>query len=353
MTVTKALPEKMKAIIKDAPTYGAKLVNVDVPKSLGPHDVLVKVKAVSICGTDLHIWLWNDWAKTHINVPQILGHEFAGEVVSVGEDVSLVSVGDFVSSETHIPCQHCKQCRTGNMHVCQNLKILGVDMNGAFAEYVKVPEIVLWKNDPSIPPIWASVQEPLGNAIHTIFVEDVTGKNVLVTGAGPIGLLAIGVLKTAGSAKIIVSEVNDYRRALAKEIGADVVVDPRKESLVNVVKKETNGDGADVLIEMSGNPQALKDGLTSLTNAGRASLLGVYDKDVQINLNDLVIFKAIRIYGITGRKMFETWYKGAELLKNKKLDLSKIITHVLDFDDYERGFKLMEEGKCGKIVLKL
>ncbi len=347
------LPENMKAIVKDGPHYGAKMMTVDVPKDLGAHEVLVKVKAVSICGTDLHIWLWNEWAKEHINVPQILGHEFAGEVVAVGSEVSLVKIGDFVSSETHIPCGHCKQCRTGNMHVCQNLKILGVDMNGAFAEYVKVPEIVLWKNDPSIPSIWASVQEPLGNAIHTIFTEDVAGKNVLVTGAGPIGLLAIGVLKTAGAAKIIVSEVNEYRRNLAKEIGADVTVNPKNQSLVDIVKKETDGDGADVLIEMSGNPQALHDGLASLTNAGRASLLGVYDKDVQINLNDLVIFKAIRIYGITGRKMFETWYKGAELLKNKKLDLSKIITHVLDFDDYEKGFKLMEEGKCGKVVLKL
>ncbi|WP_197739114.1 L-threonine 3-dehydrogenase [Athalassotoga saccharophila] len=347
------LPAKMKAIVKDGPHYGAKMMTVDVPKDLEAHEVLVKVKAVSICGTDLHIWLWNEWAKEHINVPQVLGHEFAGEVVAVGSEVSLVKIGDFVSSETHIPCGHCKQCRTGNMHVCQNLKILGVDMNGAFAEYVKVPEIVLWKNDPSIPSIWASVQEPLGNAIHTIFTEDVTGKNVLVTGAGPIGLLAIGVLKTAGAAKIIVSEVNEYRRNLAKEIGADVVVNPKNQSLVDIVKKETDGDGADVLIEMSGNPQALHDGLASLTNAGRASLLGVYDKDVQINLNDLVIFKAIRVYGITGRKMFETWYKGAELLKNKKLDLSKIITHVLDFDDYEKGFKLMEEGKCGKVVLKL
>jgi threonine 3-dehydrogenase len=347
------LPDKMKAIVKDGPRYGAKLMNVDVPKELGPHDVLVKVNAASICGTDLHIWLWNDWAKEHIKVPQTMGHELAGEVVSVGENVTLVKMGDFVSSETHIPCGHCKQCRTGNMHVCQNLKILGVDMDGAFAEYVKVPEVVLWKNDPSVPSIWASVQEPLGNAIHTIFVEDVTGKNVLMTGAGPIGLLAIGVLKTAGAAKIIVSEVNEYRRNLAKEIGADIVIDPTKESVVKIAKRETNGDGVDVLIEMSGNAQALKDGLTSLTNAGRASLLGLYDKDVQLNLNDLVIFKAIRIYGITGRKMFETWYRGAELLKSKKLDLSKIITHVIDFDDYEKGFKLMEEGKCGKIVLKL
>jgi threonine 3-dehydrogenase len=347
------LPDKMKAIVKDGPRYGAKLMNVDVPKELGPHDVLVKVNAASICGTDLHIWLWNDWAKEHIKVPQTMGHELAGEVVSVGENVTLVKIGDFVSSETHIPCGHCKQCRTGNMHVCQNLKILGVDMDGAFAEYVKVPEVVLCKNDPSVPSIWASVQEPLGNAIHTIFVEDVTGKNVLMTGAGPIGLLAIGVLKTAGAAKIIVSEVNEYRRNLAKEIGADIVIDPTKESVVKIAKRETNGDGVDVLIEMSGNAQALKDGLTSLTNAGRASLLGLYDKDVQLNLNDLVIFKAIRIYGITGRKMFETWYRGAELLKSKKLDLSKIITHVIDFDDYEKGFKLMEEGKCGKIVLKL
>ncbi len=343
----------MKAIVKEAPAYGAALKTVEVPKKLEAHEVLVKIKAVSICGTDLHIYEWNDWAKKHIKTPQTLGHEFAGEVVEIGKDVSHVKVGDFVSSETHIPCGECKQCKTGNMHVCQNMKILGVDMNGAFAEYVKVPEVVLWKNDPSIPPIWASVQEPLGNAVHTIFTEDITGKNVLVTGAGPIGLLGIEVLKTAGASKVIVSEVNSYRSALAKEIGADVVVNPKEESIVDAVKRETNGDGVDVLIEMSGNAQALKDGLASVTNAGRVSLLGVFNGEISLDLNDLVIFKAVRIYGITGRKMFETWYRVAALLKNKKLDLSKVITHVLDFEDYEKGFKLMEEGNCGKIVLKL
>ncbi len=347
------IPDKMKAIVKDKPEKGAHLVTKNVPKDLGPHDVLVKVQAVSICGTDLHIYLWNEWAQKHIKIPQTMGHEFAGEVVAVGKDVSLVSIGDFVSSETHIPCGKCKQCRTGQMHVCQHLQILGVDRDGAFAEYIKVPEVVLWKNDPSIPPIWASVQEPLGNAVHTIFVEDVTGKNVLVTGAGPIGLLAIEVLRAAGAAKIIVSEINEYRKQLAKEIGADVVVDPTRQDVVEITKSETNGDGADVLIEMSGNSRALTDGLKALTNGGRASLLGVYDSDVSLNLNDLVIFKALRIYGITGRKMFETWYRVAEMLKNERLDLSKVITHVFDFDDFEKGFKLMEEGKCGKIVLKL
>nr|WP_211250200.1 L-threonine 3-dehydrogenase [Mesoaciditoga lauensis] len=347
------IPDKMRAIIKEKPGRGATLVTKDVPKDLGPHDVLVKVYAASICGTDLHIYLWNKWAQEHIKPPQTMGHEFSGEVVAVGRDVSMVKIGDFVSSETHIPCGKCKQCRTGNMHVCQHLQILGVDRDGAFADYIKVPEIVLWKNDPSIPHIWASVQEPLGNAVHTIFTEDVTGKNVLVTGAGPIGLLAIEVLRTAGAAKIIVSEINEYRKNLAKEIGADVVIDPTKEDVVKRVKAETNGDGADVLIEMSGNERALNDGLAALTPAGRASLLGVYNSDVKINLNDLVIFKAIRIYGITGRKMFDTWYKVGDLLKNKKLDLSKVITHTFDFEDYEKGFKLMEEGKCGKIVLKL
>ncbi len=348
------IPDKMRAIIKEKPEKGAiALVEKDVPRDLGPHDVLIRVYAVSICGSDLHIYLWNEWAQEHVKPPQTIGHEFSGEVVAVGKEVSMVQIGDFVSSETHIPCGKCKQCRTGNMHVCQHLQILGVDRDGAFADYIKVPEIVLWKNDPSIPHVWASVQEPLGNAVHTIFTEDVTGKNVLVTGAGPIGLLAIEVLRVAGVAKLIVSEINEYRRNLAKEIGADIVVDPLKEDLVDVVKRETDGDGADVLIEMSGNEKALNDGLAALTAAGRASLLGVYNSDVKLNLNDLVIFKALRIYGITGRKMFDTWYKVGDLLKNRKLDLSKVITHTFDFEDYEKGFRLMEEGKCGKIVLKL
>jgi threonine 3-dehydrogenase len=233
------------------------------------------------------------------------------------------------------------------------LKILGVDTNGTFAEYVVIPEVVAWKNDPSIPAHFASVQEPLGNAIDTVLSEDVAGKSVAVIGAGPIGMLAIGVASVSGATDIFVTDLNDYRLAIAQKMGATITLNPNNTDVLKAVMEATNGDGVDVVLEMSGSANALIQGCRMLTPGGRISLLGVFDNPVTMEFNNLIIFKAIRVYGITGRKMFSTWYKAANFLKSKKLDLSPVITHQFQLAEYEKGFELMKSGMCGKIVLTI
>jgi len=342
----------MKAVVKSKPGLGAELLNVDIPEP-GENEVLVNVKVTSICGSDLHIYKWNSWAKEHVKPPQIMGHEVAGEIVDVGKGVSSLHVGDFISAETHIPCGYCKQCRTGNRHICKNLNILGVDTNGTFAEYVVIPEVVAWKNDPSIPHLYASVQEPLGNAIDTVLAEDVSGKSVAIIGAGPIGMLAVGVARVSGATDIFVTDLNDYRLEIAQKMGATVTLNPNKSDVLTEIFAVTNGDGVDVVLEMSGNEAALIQGCQILTPGGRLSLLGVFDHPVTLELNKFIIFKGIRVYGITGRKMFSTWYKAANFLKSKTLDLSPVITHQFKLKEFEQGFDLMQSGMCGKIVLSI
>jgi len=340
----------MKAIIKDKPGPGLVLKDVNKPEKLGPREVLVKIRRASICGTDVHIFKWDEWSQSRINPPLIVGHEMAGEVVEVGDAVTQVKVGDFVSAETHIPCEHCVQCKTGRMHVCKNLEILGVDRNGVFTEYAVIPETVLWKFSPEIPLDFASVMEPFGNAIHTALVTDLTGKKVLITGAGPIGLMAIQVAKASGASSVISSEVDPLRIEMAKNNGADIVINPIEQDLVKSIYT-ISPDGVDVLLEMSGNKKALEDGLKCLTMGGIASLLGIFGGNIDLNLDSLVIMRGITIYGITGRKMFETWKIADELLKSKKVDLSKVVTHVLPFEQWEKGFELMLNKQCGKVVL--
>ena len=344
--------ETMIAIVKERPAPGLTLKRVPVPRELGPHDVLVKVKRASICGTDVHIYNWDAWSQERIRPPQIDGHEFTGEVVSIGGDVSTVKVGDSVVSETHIPCQKCLQCRTGKMHICKNMQILGVHRDGVFAEYVRVPEVVLWKVDPSIPLEYASIMEPFGNAIHTALVTDLTGKNVLITGAGPIGAMAVAVAKVSGAAQVIVSEIKEFRKELARKMGADVIIDPTKEDLTKKVKAMTEDNGADVLLEMSGNSTAFKQGLDSLTNGAVVSLLGVFPGELSFDINGLFTFKGLTMYGITGRKMFETWQVATQLLKNKRIDLSPVVTHILPAEKFEEGFDVMIRGISGKVILE-
>lgn len=343
----------MKAIIKERPEPGFVLKNVPIPQELKPGEVLVKVKSASICGTDMHIYKWDDWSKKKIRPPQIGGHEFTGTVVEVGANVSMVSIGDIVASETHIPCQKCIQCKTGKMHICKDMEILGVDRDGVFAEYVRVPEIVLWKLAPEIPAEYASIMEPFGNAIHTALVTDLTGKTVLVTGAGPIGSMAVAVARSAGAAQIIVSEVKTFRKELAKKMGADMVIDPAENDLIDTVRKNTDGNGVDVLLEMSGNAKAFEQGLGCVTNGGIVSLLGVFPGNLNIDFNSLFTFKGLTMYGITGRKMFETWQIATELLKHKRVDLSPVVTHVLKMEEWQKGFDAMSSGESGKVVLKI
>ncbi len=343
----------MKAIVKESPGKGFKLKNVPIPDELSPDEALVKISKASICGTDLHIYEWNEWAQQNIKPPQIAGHEFTGEVIKIGSNVSLVEKGDIVTSETHIPCRKCLQCKTGRMHICKNMEILGVHRDGAFAEYIKVPETVLWKLPEDFPKKYASIMEPFGNAIHTCFVENLAGKNVLITGAGPIGCMAAAISKAAGAAKTIVTEIKEFRKELAQQAGADYVLDPNEFDIPDYVKEITNNNGADILLEMSGNEDALIQGLRSLTNGGTASILGVFPGKISFDINSLVVFKGIKLYGITGRKMFETWQIATELIKNNRIDLSSIITHELKFEEWEEGIENMLNGKAGKVVLDI
>ncbi|MFW5787122.1 MAG: L-threonine 3-dehydrogenase [Halanaerobiales bacterium] len=342
---------KMKAIVKTKPEVGAEIKEVAIPKP-GPEQVLIRVKNTSICGTDYHIYKWNKWAQDNIKLPQIMGHEVAGEVIETGERVESIKKGDFVSAETHIPCGHCYQCKTGNQHICNNMKILGVHTDGVFAEYAVIEEVDVWVNDDKIPPEYASLQEPLGNAIDTILAGDVAGSNVLITGAGPAGLLAVGVARAFGATQIIVSEPNDFRRNIAREMGADKTVDPLSENIEEIVYDLTDGIGVDFTAEMSGNEKALRQGLKLITAGGRMGLLGLPDSEVSLDLNSDVIFKGITMVGITGRKMFNTWYIAKRLLQEERLNLDPVITHTFSLEEYEKGMDLMKSGNCGKIILK-
>lgn len=341
---------KMKAIIKPTPAPGAQLATVDIPTP-GPGDVLVKVRTASICGTDVHIYDWDPWSQARIKPPMIFGHEFAGDVVELGAGVTSLKVGDFISAETHVVCGTCFQCRTGNAHVCQDYKILGVHIPGTFAEYVVIPACNAVVNDKSIPPEFCSVQEPLGNAVHTAMSGELTAQTVAVLGCGPIGLLTVAVAKAAGAAAVFATDINDYRLGLARKLGADLALNVATADPVKAVKEATGGVGVDVVLEMSGNPAAVHQGFAMLRNGGRASLLGTSSKPIEIDLANEVVFKGITVQGITGRRMYDTWYKVAGLLRSGKLDLATVITHKFPLERFEEAMQIMKSGNCGKIIL--
>jgi threonine 3-dehydrogenase len=340
----------MKAILKERPEPGAALGRRDIPRP-GAGELLVRVRATSVCGTDLHIYHWNDWAKSRVRPPQIMGHELAGEVVEVGEGVASFAVGDYVSVETHIYCGRCAPCRLGMFEICANLSLFGVDRDGCFAEFAAVPAIVCWKNDPSIPPEFATLQEPLGNAVDTVLAEPIAARSTLVTGCGPVGLLAVAVARASGASPVIATDVIDYRLDLARRLGADIVLNARRDDIVKEVRGATGGDGVEVLLEMSGNPKALQQGLQSLALGGRVSILGVFEHEVPLDLTRLVVFKKARIYGIYGRRIFETWQRSAALLRERRLDLSPLVTHRMRLDEFKTAMDLMDRGECGKVVM--
>jgi threonine 3-dehydrogenase len=339
----------MKAIVKTKPEKGLELRDVPIPK-IEENEVLLKVLSTSICGTDLHIYKWDEWIRELIKIPRVIGHEVVGEIVELGKDVKGFKKGDIVSVETHFACFNCPACKKAQYKVCYNMKILGIDTDGAFAEYVKVPAFNLWKNEENIDISLMSLKEPFGNAVDTVLTEDITGKSILITGAGPLGLMAILIAKKSGAYPVFITEVKPYRIEMAKKLGADYVINPLKENLYEFIMDITRGEGVEVMCEMSGNEKALNEGLKCLAPNGRVSLLGLFDKNVNVNLNDLIILKNIRIYGITGREMFNTWFKVQKLIESG-LDLSPILTHKFKFDEVEKAMELMEKGECGKISL--
>jgi threonine 3-dehydrogenase len=338
----------MKAVMKAQPAPGLELRQVPDPTP-GADEIVLKVRATSLCGTDSHIYKWDDWAKARIHPPRILGHEMYGEVVAIGNNVTTVKIGDRVAAESHVTCGKCFQCRTGNAHVCKDCTIMGIDRNGSFADFVSLPEKVCWKTAPEIPPELACLQEPLGNSVHAVLTEDVSGHSVLVTGCGPTGLFAIAVARTAGASAILATDVSDYRLDLAKRMGADFVFNPQKTD-PEIIREQTGGDGVDTALEMSGNPQAVHLCFRYVKNAGRVSIFGIPSAPVAIDLANEVIFKGVRVHGITGRRLFDTWYRLAGLFR-AGLDIKPIVTHTFPLTDFDRGFELIHAGQCGKVVL--
>jgi len=349
----------MYAVVKKKREPGAEITTVDPPKIKGD-EVLVEVKAASICGTDVHVWDWNEWAQSRITkVPLILGHEVAGVVVEAGSDVTTLQEGDMVSAETHIVDGTCYQCQTDRMHVCQHVQILGVDRDGVFAEYVALPERNAWKNDLHLDPAIASIQEPLGNAVQCVLpkdhVEDVVGKNVAVLGCGPIGLMAVLVLKTLGAAKIFATGGgrNRVRMELGRKLGADMVLNAREGDVVETVMDATGGNGVDVALEMSGAPSAVEQAFQMVTPGGRVCLFGLFEQPVKLDLNDAIVFKAVTVYGISGRRMFQTWYqvKGLVSRSDFRKKIASIITHRMPIKDITEAMEIIHSKQAAKVVL--
>ena len=341
-------PKTMRAISKLRPGPGLELTEVPVP-SPGVNDVLIKVSKTSICGTDVHIYNWDAWAERTIKAPMVIGHEFVGTIAAVGSNVQGFKEGDLVDGEGHIVCGACRNCLAGRRHLCKDTKGVGVNRDGAFAEYLCIPASNAVHVDPSVPLDILSCFDPLGNATHTTLQFDLVGEDVLITGAGPIGCMAVPIALHAGARKVVVTDVNADRLALAARMGATRVVDVSKERLVDVQAELGMKEGFDVGLEMSGNPAALNDMIDNMAHGGRIALLGIMPSSAPIDWNK-VVFNMLTIRGIYGREMYETWYKMTAMIQSG-LDISPVITHRFHFTEFQKGFDLMRSGKSGKIVL--
>ena len=349
-----SLPRTMTAIRKLKNEPGLWLQGDTPVPGIGPRDVLIAVTHAGICGTDRHIYEWDAWSRSRVAVGITTGHEFVGRVVAVGSAVTRTTVGQRVSAEGHIGCGVCQPCRTGNGHICEKVDILGIDTNGCFAEYVAVPEENVWPVHPDIPDHIAAIFDPLGNAMHTVMAAGVSGRSVLITGVGIIGLMAVTISRAAGAGKILVTDVEPAAAwSWPRGLGADVAFDSRDENWSQRARAETHDQGPEVLLEMSGNAKAIRQGFAALRNGGTAALLGLPAEPVALDLPNDIIFKGATVLGINGRKMFETWYQVENFLLSGRLQLDPIVTHRLPLADFERGFKLMQAGEAIKVVLEV
>lgn len=338
----------MRAIAKVRPEPGVEIIDAPEPL-IQPGHVKIKLEAASVCGTDLHIYSWDAWSASRIHPPRIIGHEFCGTIVEVGEGVTDRRVGDFVASESHIVCGHCKQCRNGQGHVCVNTRILGVDVDGGFAEFAVVPAANARPTDRAIPPEIAAFQDALGNGVHTALAGPIEGLNILVTGMGPIGMFAAAVCRAAGAAKVVGTEISAYRTDLARGLGLDEVLDPRAPSFECRLDELAPG-GFDATLEMSGHPSQLDAAVRFTRPGGRISMLGVFAENIQkIDINE-VIFKGIDLQGIVGRRLWETWDQMGDLLRSGKLDVAPVVTHRMHFTQFAEAMELMKAGRAGKVV---
>lgn len=342
------MADLMKALVKRQRAEGLWLDEVPVPE-IGINDVLIKVLRTGICGTDVHIYNWDEWAQATIPVPMVVGHEFVGRVVTVGANVNDFHPGDLVSGEGHVVCGRCRNCMAGRRHLCKDTIGLGVNRPGAFAEYVALPQTNVWLQDEALDRDVQAIYDPFGNAVHTALAHPVLGEDVLITGAGPIGCMAAAVAKHAGARFVVVTDLNPYRLELARRLGADVTVNVREEKLEEVQERLGMKEGFDVGLEMSGNPSAFRSMLANMCHGGKIAMLGIPTEDIAIDWKT-VVFNMLTIKGIYGREMYETWYKMTVML-HSGLDLSPIVTHRFGYQDFEAGFEAMRSGNSGKVVL--
>ncbi len=340
----------MIAVRKLKPSPGMELTTAKIPK-IGKNDVLIKVRACSICGSDVHIYNWEPPLSERIKPPRTIGHEVAGDVVEIGKNVTSVQVGDFVSAESHIACENCLQCRKGRSHICDNMKLLGVDVDGGFAEYVSIPEMNAWKNPKNMPPEIATILEPMGNSVYTVESGDVKGKIVTIFGCGPTGLFAVGLASVAGAAKIIAIDCKKIRLDIAKRMGADLIINKDEVDVIKEVMNATDGLGADVFLEMSGSPVAIEHGFRTLRAGGRVVALGLPSKPVKLDWSKDIVQKLVSLQGIFGREMFDTWHSMSRIMASGKLDVTPIITHKFKLNEFNKAIEIAKSGKTGKIVL--
>lgn len=339
----------MKALVKKFRKPGLWLEEVPVPE-VGINDVLIKIHKTSICGTDVHIYKWDDWAQQTIPTPMTVGHEFVGTVEAMGSNVKDYKIGDMVSGEGHLVCGRCRNCLAGRRHLCAHTMGIGVNRPGAFAEYLVIPVTNVWHCDPKIPMEVLSCFDPFGNAVHTALSFDLLGEDVLITGAGPIGIMATAVARHAGARHIVVTDLNDYRLDLAKKMGASVAVNVTKGSIKDAMKELDMKEGFDVGLEMSGNARAFNDMLSAMAHGGKIAMLGIQGPDTTIDWNT-VVFNGLTIKGIYGREMYETWYKMTSMIQTG-LDILPVITHKFHYTEFEKGFEIMSSGQSGKVILE-
>ncbi|MBW1698355.1 MAG: L-threonine 3-dehydrogenase [Deltaproteobacteria bacterium] len=342
----------MKALVKDKPQRGASLCEVDTP-ALGDNDLLVKVKAAAICGTDIHIYQWNEYASSRIQIPLIFGHEYAGEVVQTGKNVKNFKEGDRVAAETHVPCGHCYQCTTGLQHICREMKILGVHVNGAFADYTILPVVCAWKLDPSISYKIAATMEPFGIGVHALSKTQPAGKTVVVFGSGPIGIYAQVVAKMSGAEPVIAVDIKEERLKLAGKMGADVLINASEKDVVQEIYQITGGFGVDIAVELSGSPAAVKNAGRVLRRGGDLVFVGLFSGPVELDLTNDIIYKEANVYGITGRIMWDTWWSAQRMLLSGKLNLDPVVTHEFGLESYDKALQLAESGTVGKIIFNI
>ena len=341
----------MKALLKKEAAPGAFYCEDWPIPEIQEDEVLVKVHATAICGTDVHIYEWTAYAQERLTLPMVFGHEFAGEIVKLGSQVLGYKIGDRVAGETHIPCNHCIQCRTGNQHICENMKIIGVQAEGAFAEYIPVHKDCLWRLDDSISYEEGALLEPMGVGVHGIFSGDVGGKNVVILGCGPIGLCAVGAAKAAGAAVVVATDIFDQKLEEAKKLGANYVVNTRKADLRELIMKLTEGRGADVVVDYTGNEAAIKGGFEAMKKGGRFTFVGLSNGEISLDINNAIIYKEAKINGVTGRLMYQTWYDCENLIKMGRFDVRRIIGGRYALKDYEEAFTAIKGGAPGKMLL--